>query len=340
MIGKKRVAVLILCVFCFGAAGNSYAEGADIEKPCRLINKDDFQISDVDLVVRTINTHQPAPDYPVRLFGIARLFKKEWPYGAGVIGMQEVPGKMTGCLTMSGVVDGSECLASALGDKTASAYSNRVGIVAGYPWEITGSDYWNVGNWFEKRYLLETRLKHSIKGWKLRFYTTHLSSGRRYRESRLKQVREIIRIVRKRAMPGELPPIVVGDFNAGRYFDGTRPESSVLEMEKFFYRPIDRALECKADAPAETGIDLVYIGKRSVFDKSTGEFVLIRTHNIKFAGIPVKVEGAPGFFDELTDHHSQGFSFHIKDTHQRLSISLPAAETGCPGAGSCGPPPL
>lgn len=331
MIRKNWITALILFVFCFGPAVSSYAGVANIEKQCWLTNKDDFQISDVDLVVRTINTHQPAPDYPVRLLGIARRFKKEWPYHIGVIGMQEVPGKMTGCMTMGGKVDGSECLASALGNKAASAYSipNKVGIVAGYPWEITGSDYWNVGSWFEKRYIIETRLKHSVKGWKLRFYTTHLSSQRRHREDRLKQAREVIRIIRKRAMPGELPPIIVGDFNAGRYFDGTTPESSVLEMEKIFYRPIDMALKCKAGAPTRTGIDIVYIGKKSVFNKSIGEFVPIRTHNIKFAGIPVKVDGAPGFFDELTDHHSQGFSFHIKDAHiSRQSASSLSKSAG------------
>ncbi|MEC4676443.1 MAG: hypothetical protein VST72_05915 [Nitrospirota bacterium] len=42
-----------------------------------------------------------------------------------------------------------------------------------------------------------------------------------------------------------------------------------------------------------------------------------------------KVDGAPGLFDELTDHHSQGFSFHIRDAHiSRQSASSSSKSTG------------
>ncbi|NOY64231.1 MAG: hypothetical protein GXO97_02350 [Nitrospirae bacterium] len=133
---------------------------------------------------------------------------------------------------------------------------------------------------------------------------------------RLRQIKKVIKIVMERAEPGELPPIVVGDFNAGRSFDGSIPEASVLEMERYFWRPVDKTVNCRNH---ETGRDIIYIGKKSVFKNSIGDYIVIRTNNVNFSGIAESVEGFPGFFDELTDHNSQGFSFHIQSLASKIN---------------------
>ncbi len=312
---KKRIHnifIISLIVFEVFFAQNIFA--SNIDKQCWFVNPDKIKPSDIDIVVRTINTHHNAPDYPARLLGIAQRLKNDWPYTVGIIGMQEVKGKIDNCPASPGVYNGAECFALILSKvfdvEVDSAYSvpDHVGIVAGAPWKIIESNYWNVGTIFERRYLLETILVHKYKGWKLRFYTVHLSSQKRHRFDRLRQIKKVINIVTERANPGELPPIVAGDFNARRIFDGTMPEPSVLEMEKYFWRPVDKAIVC---GKHETGRDIIYIGKKSVFKNSIGDYVLIRTNDINFCGITEKVEGFPEFFNELTDHNSQGFSFHI-----------------------------
>ncbi len=304
----------MLYVLIFGVSSRQTGFASKGEEQAGLVDKGGSGVPDVDLVVRTINTHYNAPGYPLRLLGIARKFRQAWPHTVGVIGMQEVRGVMDNCPDGTGGSNGAGCFASILSRifnvEVDSAYSvpNHVGIVAGRPWRITGSDHWNVGSLFEKRYLLETRLIHTQKRWRLKFYTVHLSSQKKHVLERLKQVRNVIRIVRGRATPGELPPVVVGDFNAGRTY-GVDPEPSVLEMEKYFWRPIDEAV---GRGTHGTGIDIVYIGRKSAFRKSKGEYVVVRSDNVSFSGIPVRVDGFPGVFDELTDHDSQGFGLRIK----------------------------
>ncbi len=308
---KKFLVPVFICIFV--SAGLTFASSN--EKPCWFVDINRFKPTDIDLLVRTINTHHNAPDYHVRLLGIAQKFKKDWPYTVGIIGLQEVKGEIDNCPVSPGVYNGAECFALILSKvfdaEVDSAYSvpDHVGIVAGAPWRIIETNYWNVGTIFERRYLLETTLVHSYRGWRLRFYTVHLSSQDRHMFDRLRQIKKVIKIVMERAEPGELPPIVVGDFNAGRSFDGNIPEPSVLEMEKYFWRPADKSVIC---GNHETGRDIVYIGRKSVFKYSMGNYILIRTNNVRFSGITDKVDGFPGFFGELTDHNSQGFSFRIQ----------------------------
>ena len=100
---------------------------------------------------------------------------------------------------------------------------------------------------------------------------------------------------------------MVGDFNAVRYFTAAvQPEESVLEMEKYFYRPTDHAC-----GQSNTGKDMIYVGKKSAFPDSRGHYVPIRIHPVYFHGLQTRIDGFPNFCDELTDHHSNGVSFKI-----------------------------
>ena len=296
-----------------------------IREPCWLTNSASVNIEkDVDLLIRTVNVLGEHPCLTKRLLGITRLFHQEFPQAVGVIGMQEMR-EVENCENDAHPASGAQCLASIIKkvygvDSTYSSVYGKNGIVAGDPWRIVESNFWELGTkwwnlgsllrcrrnaWPSYRYLLETKLVHIEKGWTLRFYCTHLTRASEC--EREEQARKITAIIRKRAEPGELPPVIVGDFNAGRYLGtSVQPEESVVEMEKYFYRPTDQAC-----GQTYTGIDLIYVGKKTAFPDSRGHFVSIRTHPVYLLGLQTRIEGFPEFCDELTDHHSSGVSLRI-----------------------------
>ena len=273
------------------------------------------ETDDVDLLVRTMNTHRSAPHYPIRLRGIAQKFHQDWSGQVGLIGLQEVKGKMTGCKTGRARTNGARCMAAELsslfGVEAHGRYStgNEVGLVIGGSWRIISKEHWELGRWLDRRYLIETLIEHKSAGYRLRFYSTHLSNTSKDKRSR--QAKDVVAKVRERAKTGELPPIVVGDFNAGRNFVTGEAEDSVRKMEAHFWRPID-TLNLGPNPITGTGIDIIYIGKKSSFPNSRGLFRPVQRRHIPMAGIPASVVGHPEFTDELTDHHSEGFTFKIE----------------------------
>jgi hypothetical protein len=289
---------------------------------------------EAELIIRTINVHQGAADYSLRLHGIAREFHHDYPRQIGLIGMQELArGKMTDCPSGEVYDNGASCLAAELmslyGQKAEARISEKtwlrkmqesLGVIVGDEWRIIGAKSWNIGN---NRTLLEVYLGHKTKGYKLRFYDTHFSSNKPvkwyqklwygYKSSqdqgekrRSKQASKVIEIVRERAKPGELPPVVVGDFNAGRNFVTGEAEESVQKMERYFWRPLDRF---RKSCSAHIVIDNVYIGKKESFPGSSGYLKLIKWHRIDIRKKPVTVNGHR--IKELTDHNAEGFSFDI-----------------------------
>lgn len=101
---------------------------------------------------------------------------------------------------------------------------------------------------------METVLRHQATGRKLRFYVVHLTAGNApdalnpcepaSSTRRLRQGEYLIGKVRGRAEVTDFPPIVVGDFNAGRdYRTGRTPEDSVRLMEAHFWLPLHRLYE-------------------------------------------------------------------------------------------------
>ena len=296
-----------------------------IREPCWLTKPPLLNIErDADLLVRTVNVHGSQPCLTKRLLGIARLFHQEFPRSLGVIGMQEMR-DVEDCQESEHIVSSARCLAATLRqlygiESNSNSVRGKNGIVAGEPWRIVESKFWELGTkwwnleslqkcpknaWPSHRYLLENKLVHSTKGWILRFYCTHLTLSSPC--ERLEQAKKVAALIRERAKPGELPPVMVGDFNAVRYFTAAvQPEESVLEMEKYFYRPTDHAC-----GQSNTGKDMIYVGKKSAFPDSRGHYVPIRIHPVYFHGLQTRIDGFPNFCDELTDHHSNGVSFKI-----------------------------
>ena len=289
---------------------------------------------EVDLIVRSINLHHSAADFPLRLRGIAHEFHHDYPHQIGLIGMQELErGTMNNCLRGKSYNNGAKCLAAELislyGQKAEARifeknwlqqHAEVSGIIVDDNWKIIENKSWSIGY---NRILLEVFLEHKTKGYRLRFYNTHFSSNTNVKwfekiwygynstkdkgqERRSRQASKVFEIVRERAKPGELPPIVVGDFNSGRNFVTGEAEVSVRKMEEHFWRPIDNFRKFCSDY---TVIDNIYIGKKESFPDSQGYFKLIKWHRIRMHKKPVSVDGRR--IDELTDHNAEGFSFNI-----------------------------
>lgn len=278
-------------------------------------------VADDLVVVRTINTHRcgvkrldkdcPGDEYRWRLRGIADKLKTNYPAAVDLVGLQEVAGE-TSCLLTTKKVHGPACFAKELGQAysdagTAGLYStgNQVGIVVGGEWEVLGWGYWEVGWWFDKRYLIETRLRHKTKGYLLRFYSTHVSNTSAGKRER--QIRDVVAKVRDRASSGELPPIVVGDFNASRDFSTGEAETSVRLMEAHFWRPID-----STKPTGKLPIDMVYVGKKSSFPNSVKNFEPVQPPlYVRLTQKPGTVPGYPNFPYQLTDHDAHGYVLKV-----------------------------
>ena len=289
---------------------------------------------EVAFIVRTMNLHHSAADYPLRIRGIAQEFYRNYPHQIGLISIQELKKrKMTGCLCGESLDNGAKCLAAELallyGQKADAGISDRhwlqqnaggLGVIADDNWKIIGTKTWSIG---DDRFLMELFLEHKTEGYRLRFYNTHLSmygsvkwyeknlygytSGKdKGQKKRSTQVSNIIKIVRNRAKPGELPPIIAGDFNAGRNFVTGETEVSVKKMEAHFQRQIDGFRNSCSDY---TVTDQIYIGRKETFPESKGSFQLLKWHRIYMDKKPVVVGGKR--INELTDHNAEGFSFKI-----------------------------
>jgi endonuclease/exonuclease/phosphatase family metal-dependent hydrolase len=319
LLNHNRIISIFLAIFIL-VASSSYLFGKEKKEG--------------DLVIRTINVHHGAAAYPLRLHGIAQELYRDYPAQIGLIGIQELAkGKMTDCLRGGFYDNGAGCLASEFtflyGQKAEARIPEKnwwediregLGIIADDNWKIIDTKSWSLGN---DRTLMEVFLEHKTKGYKLRFYNTHFSSNvgvkwyqkllYGYKSSRdegekrrIVQARKLIRIVMERAKPGELPPVVVGDFNAGRNFVRGKAEASVRKMEKHFWQPLDNF---SSSCTGYTVRDLIYIGKKESFPYSRGRFQLVRWHRVLMHRKPVVVNGTR--LDELTDHNAEGFSFNI-----------------------------
>ncbi len=290
--------------------------------------------NEADLIVRTINVQYPGSEYPLRLRGIAQAFHRDYPHQIGLIGLQELGEEtLTGCLQGNTYNNGAECLAAELNalymQKAKARISERtwyqkgrevLGIIVDEKWKIIDMKSWDIGY---NRMLMEAFLEHKTKGYRLRFYNTHFSSNAELKwyekfwygfnsnkdkgqKKRNRLAEKVINIVRERAKPGELPPVIVGDFNAGRNFVSDEAELSVQKLESHFWRMID---DFRSFCTDYTVVDNVYIGKKKSFPNSLGYFQLKKWHRIRMHKKPVIVDGHE--LDQLTDHNAEGFSFDI-----------------------------
>jgi hypothetical protein len=262
------------------------------------------------LIVRTNNQLSGGDDeysepYYLRLKSTTEAFKADWKNSIGIIGSQEVGGPLWICPIHSKIFEsGICCFATSLKDtfriNTSAVGLGSLGIVAGAPWKIESSQFWEIGVealskmkfrldfWNIKRgrrYLLETIVVHQIKGTTFRFYSTHLSHGDQ-KSQRKSQLEKIISIILARPQAGELPPIIVGDFNT------TPDDKSEDSLRKF----------CNHFQLAHSwGVDLIWVGYRKSFPQCSGSLTLISKsvvdlknpditdHNAPSAGLAIKL---------------------------------------------------
>ena len=276
--------------------------------------------ADVNLVVRTVNTKQEDEQYPKRLEGIAGEFFADWPKQAGVIGMQEVKTNMDRCPFHPADAHGADCFARIMKNTYSLASASAVhrdplGIVAAGDWEITASDNWELGKddighlgARSTRYLLEATVRDRTKGWAFRMYTTHLSHGDQLSQ-RHDELDKIVDHILSRNKIGEMPPILVGDFN----FQEHEEPDSYAKLNRYFWLVNDAAWHCLGGQPVTTGIDQIWVGRYESFPHRES-LKLIRFHTgAEGNGIVLKspkvVDGVS--LPRLTDHNSPGASFKV-----------------------------
>lgn len=270
-----------------------------------------WEVENADLMVRTINVYGPGPGNCLgkRLSRIAGLIHHVYPSKAGLIGVQE--------LFQTSDCDGAAYFAEELRKKYKSPiawdYNEKTNaIFHDDEWVTISRDYKELGHRLSNRFVLENVLQHKTKGWKLRFYTTHISW---VEKNTTKQIVDLVKWVVGRALPGELPPIVTGDFNdGGRNLKGGTPSAGVLEMEKHFWRPMDLGWTTgRVEGLSDTGIDVIYIGKKTSFPRSYYSYVPIATHNLWFSTEFKDTDTHPRITElYLTDHHSRAVTLEVK----------------------------
>lgn len=307
------------------------------------------EYSDLEFLVRTVNTLGKKPDYGYRLRGIANKFYEDWPSEIGLIGMQEVGSTIevefsshgisnisSNCRVSPRHFSGAKCLAdemsslfgiNAYGKQTSGDTDVEPGIIIEDDWEVLDHDYWGIHSTFGTvgeghRKLIMLHLRHRARGFELRFYSTHFTPGddggipyirKSSSDERAYQAQKVIDIVKEQARSGELPPIVVGDFNAERNLPDGAAEESVEIMERDFWRPID------IYKPASTGIDIIYIGRKESFPASMGNFLPIERRRVEFAHVPTTVDSRS--FEQLTDHPSEGMRLRIDPGYSQEGIA-------------------
>jgi hypothetical protein len=265
------------------------------QNPSQLTPEPAWTLPQPDFQVRSLNAHGETKDEKARMRGLARDIRQESPSSFGIVGGQEMP-----------YVD-------ILADELRNTYGSAVGtdftahddnaILFNDEWESLGGTTHCLEVYFgfcggNNRWVIEEVLKNKQTGWILRFYSTHLTNTSE--SVRADEASRLVSWIKKRAQPGELPPIVVGDFNQGGF-----SEKAVQTMKASFDRPMERKKE------GDDNVDAIYLGKKSVFQKSTGVYFPLRTHTLFFAGHPTSVDGYPEFCDELTDHPSPAIDLHV-----------------------------
>ena len=111
-------------------------------------------------IVRTINLHHSAADYPLRIRGIAQEFYRTYPHQIGLISIQELKkSRMTDCICGKSFDNGATCLAAELsllyGQKSHARISDRhwlqqnaggLGVIADDTWKIIGTKTWSIAS--------------------------------------------------------------------------------------------------------------------------------------------------------------------------------------------------
>ena len=147
-----------------------------------------------------------------------------------------------------------------------------------------------LSGWSSERYLLGARFKFKGTNYHFNFYSTHLSTEKCWR-CRTRQSEEIMKLVQANYKPGDLPPVVVGDFNT-KGDEGREVEAKMrrdyLDLGLYFGFEI---------------INKIWVGKPEAFSGATSSW-----EPVSFTEDPKTKEMTAlsnGTQSEISDHRSQ-----------------------------------
>ncbi len=299
------------------------------------------------------------PAYPVRLARAAKAFHDDWNSQVGIIGLQEASDVVRGCIpSHDRVLSVTSCFAKHLANQyqrtLQSCSLNELGvvwddaiwqIVPGPGWPVLGWGGWKIGRrpinfwrdlfgWGGDAYLQGVRLRHRERGWILSFFNTHLAPSRRGYppqheknrdrvEARSKQIDKLLSIIDPLIDEGELPPVLVGDFNF-------TPDERVNydRLNRRFALANEEGLGCLPNGyPAAIDIDHIWVGRREHFSQTTGTLRALRYHVSDGNDQGLELHNR-----QISDHASPAMSFKIiAEGWQRLPGSATDIGIGAGG---------
>lgn len=320
----------------------------DPPKTCWLLpewrRNPDAYLSQINLVVRTANVHgggddNDKADFGRRLKGLVQLYYADWPESFGVNALQEDADAQ--CSGDPAEVRGAACFMELMRQRYSlpgtivRAHWMRGPlsvIVGGAPWRL-GDRYhaYRIGEdpgWFDDddRWVLETELSGGLG--KFKFYTTHLSHTDDA-ANRLRQITQLRESVKATVETGDLPPIVVGDFNFAVKKDGTSDQPQNFQaMSQDFYLATKAGAFCYDGVHGGAPVDQIWIGRHSSFPQTRGVFRAVRLHaNGDPWGIflkePMVVDGV--LVPQVSDHAKAVAMSFVVDT----TVCTRAHPRGC-----------
>lgn len=260
--------------------------------------------ADADVVVRSVNAWEPGPSDSIRLRHVADLLYEDWPHDVGAVSIQEAT-------DIDAVIAMANRASTLYGSGSVRLFEQGGNISPAIlttqenPWRVTaiyvveiGKDSWRAATLAGRpsRHLYEVLMTHAVRPWTFRFYATHLShdsANFTQNSERLDQARKIVEIVRNRVQPGELPPIIAGDFN---FHPSAQPDVARVMASTFY--SVNAAMQPRCAPWMADAIEQVWVGLDSVFPRSSGTWI-----PITYRQIPLNMTRA---FDDyvgiLSDH--------------------------------------
>src|SRR5262245_36485898 len=153
------------------------------------------------------------------------------------------------------------------GTNNRTMWRHPIAALVGLPWHMNSLDSWVIGSdpvtGGDDRYLAETVVS-GVAGT-FRFYVTHLShrSGTEWESARGQQIDFIRNKINSRVQAGELPPIIVGDFNFTAGGGDKDEPNNYNKMARYFYLATKAGIYCYGGQPRSAGIDQIWIGRSS-----------------------------------------------------------------------------
>jgi hypothetical protein len=303
--------------------------------PVRPDGHNSIHVRDIDLVVRTYNVlereaaekkgfHKP---YNERLDAAARLFLEDWKPSPGIVALQEAADSLRLCeQNMPGDTKVTTCLAVKLGKLFGRPMERATtGQDLGITWpaddwlRMPGGGVWKLppikqgfmGLNHAHSYIQAIKLIHRQKKWRVTIVNTHLAhnswpakdgSVKDRSDVRARQLDKLLPIIDGIVTNGELPPILVGDFN----FDYHETPNVRRVQQRFSLANAPGIAALSDGRPTRTSVDHIWTGRPDHFSRTAGEWIPVRVHvgGGNDSGLEFERHG-------ISDHASPAVSFRI-----------------------------